>query len=70
MTALSVIVLGIFLVALPLTVILNRQKETQMLQQPTWLSESVPFVSNAWQFMTNKGRFIARVRWVEIFPLE
>ncbi|KAI1438101.1 putative cytochrome P450 [Xylaria sp. CBS 124048] len=62
MAMLSTIVLGIILVALPFAITLNRQKEAQNLPEPPWLSESIPFVTNAWQFMTNKGRFIARIR--------
>jgi hypothetical protein len=29
---------------------------------PPQLSETIPFVSNTWQFITNKERFIDRVR--------
>ena len=30
--------------------------------EPPRLSETIPFVSNTWQFITNKQRFIDRVR--------
>ncbi|GAP88932.1 putative cytochrome p450 family protein [Rosellinia necatrix] len=62
MTALSVIVLVVFAIALRLVITLNGQKRASNAHEPAWLGEPIPFISNAWQFMTNKRRFIARIR--------
>ncbi|KAF2177972.1 cytochrome P450 [Zopfia rhizophila CBS 207.26] len=42
--------------------LVSRQKSRSKLRQPPRLSETIPFVSNAWQFMTNKRLFINRTR--------
>jgi hypothetical protein len=39
-----------------------RPKGKDKAREPPRLSETIPFVSNAWQFMTNKRLFINRVR--------
>ncbi|KAK6197112.1 hypothetical protein LQW54_010907 [Pestalotiopsis sp. IQ-011] len=38
-------------------------------KQPPRIDETIPFVSNALQFMTNKKLFIERVRWVFNSPI-
>ncbi|OTA57645.1 cytochrome P450 [Hypoxylon sp. EC38] len=52
----------LFLVLPLVTAFVNKQKRTENLQQPPRLSETIPFVTNAWQFMTNKKRFIERAK--------
>lgn len=40
----------------------GKTKTSQEPQEPPCLPETVPFISNTWQFMTNKTLFISRAR--------
>ncbi|KAK9778549.1 putative Cytochrome P450 [Seiridium cardinale] len=55
----------LIIIVLPILILVSvlvRHHSRKKLQQPPLLSETVPYVSNAWQFMTNKRLFINRVR--------
>ncbi|KAI1654489.1 putative cytochrome P450 [Daldinia decipiens] len=55
-------VLALFLLAIPFVSFKIWQRSQNKSKQPPRLNETIPFVSNAWQFMTNKRAFISRVR--------
>lgn len=48
----------------PLFALLAWMRSRSIRNQPPRLQEAIPFVSNAWLFMTNKKRFITRLTWV------
>ncbi|KAF4636505.1 hypothetical protein G7Y89_g1575 [Cudoniella acicularis] len=52
----------VLLLCLPVVTLIVRQQNRNKPKQPPRLSETIPFISNAWQFMTNKRLFITRVR--------
>ncbi|KAI0885808.1 putative cytochrome P450 [Annulohypoxylon maeteangense] len=57
------IVLGILLLLLPIwATLLDKKKSSKNLEHPPRLGETIPFFTNGWQFMTNKRRFIERVK--------
>ncbi|KAK8066879.1 hypothetical protein PG997_013626 [Apiospora hydei] len=49
------------LIAVILARFMDQQRQCRK-NEPPWLSETIPFVSNAWQFMTDKESFIERLR--------
>jgi hypothetical protein len=50
------------LVLLPLIAFLISRKGSAPPNEPPRLGETIPFVSNTWQFITNKEQFMNRVR--------
>lgn len=61
MAGFTSIVVGALLL-LPVIASLLWRKKPPNARKPPSIDEMVPFVSNVWQFMTEKRRFIARVR--------
>ncbi|KAI2610568.1 hypothetical protein GGR54DRAFT_651721 [Hypoxylon sp. NC1633] len=62
MDEVSAITLTILLLSLLLTVLAIRRPGLSKPNDPPCLGETIPFVSNAWQFLTNKPLFIDRIR--------
>ncbi|KAK6957327.1 hypothetical protein Daesc_000110 [Daldinia eschscholtzii] len=59
------IILGVlFLVLSLVTTFLNKQNHEKRSQQPPRLGETIPYVSNIWQYMTNNRLFMTRVRQI------
>ncbi|KAI0451598.1 cytochrome P450 [Xylaria acuta] len=56
-TMLASLLLGCSLIA-----IFAKWQSRTKLKEPPWLDETIPFVSNAWQYMTDKELFITRLR--------
>ncbi|KAF2829100.1 cytochrome P450 [Ophiobolus disseminans] len=50
------------LILFPLIAVIIRHKGPKPQNEPPKLSETIPFVSNTWQFITDKERFIDRMR--------
>ncbi|KAI0808881.1 putative cytochrome P450 [Xylaria sp. FL0064] len=61
MAGLTGVVVGAVILLISMIVTRLWQHDDPNLQKPPTIGETVPFVSNAWQFMTHKRRFIARV---------
>ncbi|KAK3291992.1 cytochrome P450 [Chaetomium fimeti] len=63
-------VMTALLLILTLVAVLAKQNRSDKPKQPPRLDETIPFVSNLWQFMTNKRLFITRARAaLEIHPV-
>jgi cytochrome bd-type quinol oxidase subunit 2 len=59
----SSMILTVVLVILPIiAVFFAKQSRDDKTKRPPRLDETIPFVSNLWQFMTNKRLFITRAR--------
>jgi hypothetical protein len=62
MDILSYTRLPALLALLPFIALLISRKGSTPKSEPPRLGETIPFVSNTWQFITNKEQFMNRVR--------